>query len=185
MESKTKKHTRQKIQNAFVELLSEKELNKVRVSDIVKKAQINRSTFYEYYTDIYSLLTDVEDSFLDEFQQQLDAAYPKLSAEYSDEIFSLGIDLLHRHGDLFFALLGSNGDPAFQMRFIENIKSCILSNTGLQGFTPRQDTLFNFEMAGVIGVYTKWYDDGRQQPLEDIVKMLQEILFTLSRSFIR
>ena len=72
MESRTKQQTRKKIQNVFVELLTENRIDRIKVSDITKTAHINRSTFYEYYQDVNSLLTDIEDELLSEFRKQLE-----------------------------------------------------------------------------------------------------------------
>ena len=43
--------TKRAIYNAFVELLSEKEINHITITDISKKADINRKTFYNYYSN--------------------------------------------------------------------------------------------------------------------------------------
>mgnify|MGYP002508929830 CR=1 FL=1 len=45
----------QKIEQVLVELLQTKELNQISVSDICKRAGLNRSTFYANYVDIYGL----------------------------------------------------------------------------------------------------------------------------------
>ncbi len=50
-----RRESEEKIENAFMELLETKELEKVTVSDICKVAQINRSTFYANYLDIFDL----------------------------------------------------------------------------------------------------------------------------------
>ena len=45
----------ERIQKAFMQFLKEKDLPQISVSEICKAAQINRSTFYANYTDIYDL----------------------------------------------------------------------------------------------------------------------------------
>lgn len=53
------------IREAFYELLREKGFDKLTVSDLCKRAQINRGTFYLHYEDKYELLTDLIDAALD------------------------------------------------------------------------------------------------------------------------
>lgn len=48
--------TRQLVQNAFTELLRQKDFHQITISDITKKATINRATFYAHYQDKYDLL---------------------------------------------------------------------------------------------------------------------------------
>lgn len=45
----------ERIQQAFMLFLREKELSQISVSDLCKEAGINRSTFYANYADIYDL----------------------------------------------------------------------------------------------------------------------------------
>ena len=47
--------TRQSIVNAFIALRSGKPLEKITVKELCEKAQINKSTFYFHYVDIYDL----------------------------------------------------------------------------------------------------------------------------------
>lgn len=53
--NKRKRASMQKIEQVLIELLQTKELNQISVSDICKRANLNRSTFYANYVDIYGL----------------------------------------------------------------------------------------------------------------------------------
>ena len=59
--NKRKKESRERIEKVFIELLQTKEVNKISVSDICKKAGLNRTTFYANYTDIYGLADAIRD----------------------------------------------------------------------------------------------------------------------------
>ena len=52
--------TRQNIINAFIELRSHKELEKITIKELCEKAKINKSTFYSHYQDIYHLSDTLE-----------------------------------------------------------------------------------------------------------------------------
>ena len=51
--------TERAIHSALVELLKEKDLEKITVSELSARAEINKATFYLHYTDIYSLYQEV------------------------------------------------------------------------------------------------------------------------------
>ena len=50
------KKTKKAIADAFLTIASQKPIEKITVTDIVKEAQINKSTFYAHYHDIYDLM---------------------------------------------------------------------------------------------------------------------------------
>ena len=60
--NKRKRESQRKIETAFIELLQEKELNQISVIAICKKANLNRSTFYSSYLDIYDLVSKIGDA---------------------------------------------------------------------------------------------------------------------------
>ncbi len=53
--NKRRKASQDKIEKVFIKLIQKYELNEISVSDICKLAEINRSTFYANYLDIYDL----------------------------------------------------------------------------------------------------------------------------------
>jgi len=73
--NKRKRDSIQKIEQALIEFLQNKELNQISVSDICKRANLNRSTFYANYVDIYELA--------DTIREKLEAHVAEL---YRDEI---------------------------------------------------------------------------------------------------
>ncbi|MBQ7046026.1 MAG: TetR/AcrR family transcriptional regulator [Clostridia bacterium] len=66
--------SQEKIGRAFVELLQERNLNEITVSDIIKRTGLNRSTFYANYMDIFDLA--------DKTRQTLENEFSNLFADY-------------------------------------------------------------------------------------------------------
>lgn len=73
--NKRKKESMERIEKVFIELLQTKELSKISVSDICKRAGLNRTTFYANYTDIYGLADTIRDKLESE-----------VSGLYSEEV---------------------------------------------------------------------------------------------------
>ncbi|RIL83445.1 TetR/AcrR family transcriptional regulator, partial [Staphylococcus cohnii] len=48
-EDRRVRKTQNAIKHAFIQLLNEKDLDKITISDITHKADINRGTFYLHY----------------------------------------------------------------------------------------------------------------------------------------
>lgn len=68
-------YTRILIRDTFIKMLNETPLNKITVTNIVTKCNINRNTFYYYYPDIYAIVTEL---FENEIQ--------KVIYEYNDTL---------------------------------------------------------------------------------------------------
>lgn len=77
--NKRRKASQEKIKKVFVELLQTKELGRISVSEICKEAQVNRTTFYSNYDDIYaladSLRAEIEQGFRELYKDELDNGY--------------------------------------------------------------------------------------------------------------
>lgn len=52
------------IKKALVKLMHEKELARITVSDVIREADISRGTFYAHYTDINSVIEQIENEEL-------------------------------------------------------------------------------------------------------------------------
>ena len=73
--NKKRKESQEKIEKIFIELLQYKDLTQISVTDICKLTNLNRSTFYANYMDIYDLADRVRDRLENE-----------VMALYADEI---------------------------------------------------------------------------------------------------
>ena len=51
--------TRQKIKGVFLELLREKKIGEITVSEICRRADIHRTTFYGHFDDVYDLMQNM------------------------------------------------------------------------------------------------------------------------------
>ena len=65
--NKRKRDSQDKIEKVFINLLQTNELEKITVSDIVKAAALNRSTFYANFIDIYDLADKTREKLEKEF----------------------------------------------------------------------------------------------------------------------
>ena len=59
MENQRTRISKQMLKKALVELMKQKDANKISVRELCATAQINRTTFYKYYHDTQDLLDEV------------------------------------------------------------------------------------------------------------------------------
>ncbi|MBE5780417.1 MAG: TetR/AcrR family transcriptional regulator [Clostridiales bacterium] len=74
--NKRRKESRNKIESEFIRMLQEQELSEITVTDICKRASVNRTTFYANYLDVYDLAeavqTRLEEEVLDLYRDELE-----------------------------------------------------------------------------------------------------------------
>lgn len=64
--------TKHVIFNAFIELRSKKALERLSVKELCELANINKSTFYAHYLDIYDLSDKIENEIAEQVMQGID-----------------------------------------------------------------------------------------------------------------
>ena len=161
------KKTRNLIKKTFAELMNEKkELNKITVTELVKKADITRSTFYTHYDDIYEVVNDYQLETIellvsdDKILNSIQDIY-----NYFDEIF----ECLKTNEDIYKMLLSSNGS----LIFLEQLKKlagekiyCAMKNIIKDNNYLELD--LNFYMNGIIGELIKYFRCQSDYSLEEL-----------------
>ena len=72
--NKRRKESQEKIEKAFIELLQTRQVKDITVSDLIKQTELNRSTFYANYLDIFDLA--------DKTREKLEREFSNLFADY-------------------------------------------------------------------------------------------------------
>lgn len=105
--------TRQIFIDVFCELYEQKPIEKITIQELTKKSGFSRSTFYQYFCDIYELLEYVENDILkyinSKIREDKNSSSPNL--QYIVSIFK-------EKEKYFNALLGKNGN----IHFLERVK---------------------------------------------------------------
>lgn len=67
LKNKRKKDSEERIEKVFLNLVQTKDIKDISVSKICELANVNRTTFYANYLDIYDLVDKVRDRMVNEF----------------------------------------------------------------------------------------------------------------------
>lgn len=65
--NKRRRESQKKIEKAFIELLQTREMKDITVSELIKMTELNRSTFYANYIDIFDLADKTREMLENEF----------------------------------------------------------------------------------------------------------------------
>mgnify|MGYP003589698841 FL=1 len=172
--------TKKAIRNAFAELLSEKDIQKITIKDIADTAVINRKTFYNYYAGVYSVVDEIENEIIMAFIDALrDADFKQLLHE-PYEIFKKLTSIINSDLDFYSHLMKMDSNASLISKIIQalelNVKKTFSEQISINKSTL--DLAFDYAVAGMITVYQKWFNSDRTQSIEDISKSLSIIIST-------
>ena len=159
-----RKESQNKIESVFIELLQSKEVSQISVTDICKLANVNRSTFYANYLDIYDLSDKIKAKLVNEVKNIY-------SEERTTQTNSNDYSKLFKHikgNQLFYKTyfkLNYNNDTDI-VDFDYNL-SKILYNDKLI------DYHIEFFKAGLNAIIKKWLDNDCKESVEDIKEIIE------------
>ena len=150
--------TKAQLRTGLAKLMKEKSIKEITVKELVEEVDINRSTFYLHYTDIYQMLSSVEEELLEEIRQTIQehpvSPFNESSFPFIEDMFRI----LAENQEICNALLGENGDIGFVHR-IEDLISVHSLQALRQTFPEDIEDLkysYSFCLSGCIGLVKNW-----------------------------
>ena len=166
--------TKAQLREGLAHLMLQKSIKEITVKELVDKVDINRSTFYLHYADIYQMLQQIEEEALDNITHILENCPVDFSNNESTlEFVTKFFAILDSDKDLCRALLGPHGD----MAFVEQIEN-LLAGTFLKhlpGTFPKNDSnlkyAYAFILNGCVGLIKTWLS----QPVQESPAHMAEL----------
>jgi len=165
--------TRANLITAFWELLAHKRIDKITIKEITNVAGYYRSTFYEYFTDIYDLSNQVEASIIEESKKQVTN---NLSNNSLDELIYKSIAFYNSNSQYLYILLGNNGNPAFANKLKNALRPKIYHELNLQENNIQAEYMIEFALSAILGTVTHWFERNKDIPIEELIKIINHII---------
>lgn len=152
--------TEQLICSKLIEMMQKEPFYKIHVTDLVRELDIGRSTFYTYFDSIFSVLQKIEDDIFKHFEKKDDSIHQVITSpdKLTEYISMFSITTLKEDAFAISVLLGENGDPAFQARYIRYLRKTIVNFWKIRNVKiPCEYYDFVLEyMTGATFFSTKW-----------------------------
>lgn len=163
--NKRKRESQEKIEKVFTQLLQTKEINEISVTDICKMANLNRTTFYSNYIDIYDLA--------DKIKEKLESDVEHLYLDENMYTYNNFLKLFQHIKDnqIFYKTyfkLGFDKGP-ISARYVHTLKDAYLYYE-----RDKIDYHIEFFKAGLNAIILKWlYSGCKESPeeMEEIIKL--------------
>ena len=120
------RYTKMMIRSSFIELLREKPVAKISVTELCERAGINRATFYAHYADPSDLLRSIEDEILNDLSRWLGPAIAAPDGADLAGMLTPIIEYIGENADVCSVLLSSSGDAGFQAKVVDAVEQPFL-----------------------------------------------------------
>lgn len=161
--NRRKRESRERIEQVFIDLLQTRELNQISVSDICKRAGLNRSTFYANYADIYALA----DSIREKLENNLSQLYQEeIAGGFDSHDYLKLFRHIREHQSVYRTYFKLGYDDNYQI---------MAYNTELAGLHFQNRFIayhMEFFKSGMTKIIKLWLEKGCVETPEDMMEIL-------------
>lgn len=159
--------TKRAIHTAFAELLTEKNMDDITVTDIASRAMINRKTFYNNYRGVYELVDELENEVIRTFETAMQGI-DFIENPYA--VFVKLTEIINSDMDFYGALLRSsrNAGLAHKIRQTLQQKAQDMFASRVDMPPDQMEVMMNYSISGIVAVYQSWFNSERRQLIEEV-----------------
>lgn len=173
------KKTRRSIQHALMKLLQEKDITKIKVKDLCEVADINRSTFYLHYYDLFHILEDIESDACNDVMNIFKTYNYRILTENPYPLFKSLTNLLLQSKDFHAFIIGSPAASQFLSKVKKTFRNKVIEQFKIDYPQSNTDSLFygiTLVTSGVIDVYGEWIKRQMPIPIEELCTIASKLV---------
>jgi len=171
------------IRQAFVELLKEKDLEKITVTDIITRADINRGTFYAHYQDTRAVIEQIENEIIAKMLEFLGEFHHKSFFQNPLPLLLKISRYLEEDLEFYRILINSNGSEQFLIKLKNIFVQHMETDTDIPDQIKRSSAFLiqsHFFAGGLVNLYQVWFRNEMDISLNKISLELSRIIISHS-----
>lgn len=163
----------------MLELARERGLEAATVGALTTSAGVNRSTFYQHYSDKETLLADALDAAVDELSVRSRVPADSDPHAIPDELYAY-LEHVKEHVDIYRRILGDHWSAVVMARLQARLNSIIVESLTESPPPPFAGMPVDVVAAGIsgasIGVVTAWISRDPLPPVNEAAEWLWRVL---------
>jgi AcrR family transcriptional regulator len=162
--------TRKLLKESILELMKNRSINKISIKDICENADVNRTTFYNYYTDQYALLNEIEQDVLNKTTEFLS----KLNDGNAESVLLENfLEYVKKDREIFHTLLCNDGDNSFQIKLMDISMNRLKSDAFDSNISQvEEEYVYEFVLMGCLSMIKKWVINSFDKSPTELSKLL-------------
>lgn len=138
--------TKRLLKEALLQLLKEKELDKISVTELCKTAEINRATFYRHYAIPRDVLIEIQSDMIQQLKREI--PLPQSLEDLKPAVYTL-CTFMDQHAELIQLIIRCNTDVDF-VHLVDDLFMELWKDLHLKNYLKK----LNEEDLRILAVYT-------------------------------
>lgn len=176
-EYKSSLRSKRLIYSALADLLLEKPLERITVTELVRRADINRGTFYAHFTDV----PDVANHILDQYFEKISSAFSEESLaieQWPDVLVAQIQSIFEEDSELTLKLASSSASSYIEQKLCALMLDYLMRYEHTLPQLSHEDFLIRLRFCarGLTGLYHDWCAGTLSMPLPMLAETAKRLL---------
>ncbi|MBO5469145.1 MAG: TetR family transcriptional regulator C-terminal domain-containing protein [Lachnospiraceae bacterium] len=179
--------TRAQLRAGLARLMQKKNIREITVTELVDEVDINRSTFYLHYEDIYQMLESIEQEIMEEIRLSITSnpIEPLTSTDKAQSFLVHIFTYLEENREICKALLGPHGDMAFVEQTEKLVAETVFESLTNQFPKTTPDLLYTYSfcLTGLVGMLKSWLSAESPESPQYMADLTHKLFTNITRDF--
>lgn len=179
--------TRAQLRAGLARLMQKKNIREITVTELVDEVDINRSTFYLHYEDIYQMLESIEQEIMEEIRLSITSnpIEPLTSTDKAQSFLVHIFTYLEENREICKALLGPHGDMAFVEQTEKLVAETVFESLTNQFPKTTPDLLYTYSfcLTGLVGMLKSWLSAESPELPQYMADLTHKLFTNITRDF--
>lgn len=167
--------TQRKLKTALLDLLKEKDLQDLTITEVARRADCNRVTFYSHYKDLNTLLAAIIDDYLNGLVEYFRKGFQDLSRFSSTDVqrHMPIFEYIYQNQFIFSLIIKGEVLPGSQNQFCESLVRISSSELRLEEESDIEIPPLNYFLTyGSLGFFIYWIKEDFKEAPETMAKKM-------------
>ena len=177
-QSRKTKYTQKALKDSLIELMKEKSISEITITELCENADVNRTTFYAHYADQFQLLRSIEDETLSWVKETIAGFSGKTDKKDFISSIEKVFEYLIENKNHIQVLMSEQGDIAFQRSLLavvyEQCGTWLINDLNID--LAKSELHFVFLVNGSVGLIQHWLKNGMKETANE----MSEIIYNMT-----
>lgn len=174
----SKMKTTDRIKQCLTDMLQTSPIDDITATELCKRANVNRATFYYHYNSVQDVLAEIEAQMETEFAQWMTHSVVYSNGLPEKSFYVTFFEFVARNVGVCRMLLNSQRPSEFLTRAMEagrTMVASIMSKLFPHCPAAKIDYFYIFVSNGFLGLLTYWLNSGMKESINDIAEIGERI----------